>query len=64
MVLEGKDVDMIYEILSRQDVQSATDEFRPLYDTTEGIDGYVSLEVNPHLAHDTGETLKEARRLW
>ncbi|MGP8081019.1 MAG: transaldolase [Dehalococcoidales bacterium] len=64
MVLEGKDVDMIYEILSRQDVQSAADEFRPLYDTTEGIDGYVSLEVNPHLAHDTGETLKEARRLW
>ena len=38
---------------AQRDVQSAADEFRPLYDKTDGKDGYVSLEVNPHLAHDT-----------
>ncbi len=64
MVLEGKTVKAIYEALSQRDVQSAADEFRPLYDKTEGRDGYVSLEVNPHLAHDTKGTMEEARRLW
>ena len=64
MALEGKRVKEIYEALSQRDVQSAADEFRPLYDKTDGGDGYVSLEVNPHLAHDTGGTLEEARRLW
>ncbi len=64
MVLEGKGVRAIYEALSQRDVQSAADEFRPVYDKTEGIDGYVSLEVNPHLAHDTHGTMQEARRLW
>ena len=64
MVLEGKSVKTIYETLSQRDVQSAADEFRPLYDKTEGTDGYVSLEVNPHLAHDTGGTMDEAHRLW
>ena len=61
---EGKGVAAIYEALSQHDVQSAADEFRPLYDRTEGGDGYVSLEVNPHLAHDTQGTVREARRLW
>jgi len=64
MALEGKDVKTIYEVLIQRDVQSAADEFWPLYDKTNGLDGYVSLEVNPHLAHDTMGTLKEARRLW
>jgi transaldolase len=64
MVLEGKGVKAIYEALSQRDVQSAADEFRPVYDLTDGRDGYVSLEVNPHLAHDTKGTLEEARRLW
>jgi len=64
MVREGKDAKDIYESLSQRDVQSAADEFRPLYDRTDGKDGYVSLEVNPHLAHDTDGTLQEARRLW
>ena len=64
MVLEGKGVEAIYEALSQRDVQSAADEFRPLYDRTDGKDGYVSLEVNPHLAHDTNGTMEEARRLW
>lgn len=64
LVLEAKGVEAIYEALSQRDVQSAADEFRPLYDKTEGADGYVSLEVNPHLAHDTRGTMEEARRLW
>jgi len=64
MALNGKDAEAIYETISQRDVQSAADEFRPLYDMTDGKDGYVSLEVNPHLAHDTHGTAKEARRLW
>ena len=64
MALKKKDVKAIYEALSQRDVQSAADEFRPLYDRTDGEDGYVSLEVNPHLAHDTKGTIEEARRLW
>ena len=64
MALEGKGVMAIYEALSLGDVQSAADAFRPLYDKTDGQDGYVSLEVNPHLAHDTSGTMEEARRLW
>lgn len=64
MALQGQGAETIYETLSQRDVQSAADEFRPLYDRTDGKDGYVSLEVNPHLAHDTNGTTEEARRLW
>ena len=64
LALKGKGAEVIYESLSQRDVQSAADEFRPLYDRTDGRDGYVSLEVNPHLAHDTAGTVREARRLW
>ena len=58
------DVNKIYEALTQKDVQDAADEFRSLYDETKGQDGYVSLEVNPHLARDTQGTIEEARRLW
>jgi transaldolase len=64
MVRKGKGAREIYEALSQRDVQSAADEFRPLYDRTDSQDGYVSLEVNPHLAHDTKGAVEEARRLW
>ncbi len=64
MAREGKGVKAIYETLSQRDVQSAADEFRSVYDKTDGNDGYVSLEVNPHLAHDTKGTVEEAHRLW
>src|SRR5664279_875198 len=64
MALEGKGITEIYDALSLGDVQSAADEFRSVYDKTDGKDGYVSLEVNPHLAHDTTGTIEEARRLW
>ena len=54
----------IYESLIIQDVQDAADAFHAVYDRTDGVDGYVSLEVNPHLARDTAGTIEEARRLW
>jgi len=64
LALKGKGAAAIYETISQRDVQSAADEFRPVYERTDGSDGYVSLEVNPHLAHDTHGTTEEARRLW
>jgi len=64
IALKKKDVKAIYEALSQRDVQSAADEFRSVYEKTDDQDGYVSLEVNPHLAHDTKGTIEEARRLW
>ncbi len=64
MALKKKDVKTIYEALSQRDVQDAADEFRSVYENTNDKDGYVSLEVNPHLAHDTKGTIEEARRLW
>jgi transaldolase len=57
-------VNQIYAALTQKDVQDAADEFRNLYNRINGKDGYVSLEVNPHLAHDTNGTIEEARRLW
>lgn len=53
----------IYERLAVQDIQLAADLLYPVYIRTKGRDGYVSLEVSPHLANDTKETLEEARRL-
>jgi transaldolase len=64
MALKGQNVKEIYEVISQKDVRSAADVFRPLYEKTDGKDGYVSLEVNPHLAHDTRGTIEEGRRLW
>jgi len=64
MFQEGKDVNAVYESLTQKDVRDAADVFRNLYNNLKGHDGYVSLEVNPHLAHDTKGTIEEARRLW
>ena len=64
MARQSKSVGEIYEAISRSDVQTAADTFRPVYDETYGRDGYVSLEVDPHLAHDTDGTIQEAHRLW
>jgi transaldolase / glucose-6-phosphate isomerase len=58
------DAEAIYERLAIEDIQTATDLFRPVYDRTDGLDGYVSLEVSPRLAHDTDGTIAEARRLY
>jgi transaldolase len=54
----------MFEAISVADVQMAADVFRPIYDSSDGADGFVSLEVNPTLARDTQGTLAEARRLW
>jgi transaldolase len=50
--------------LTTHDVRSACDVLRPVYDATEGVDGRVSIEVDPRLAHDTEATIAEARALW
>jgi len=54
----------IFEALAVEDVRGATDLFRPVYDRTDGADGFVSLEVSPTLARDTRGTIAEAERLW
>ena len=54
----------IYEQLAITDIQHAADLLRPVYDRTNKVDGYVSLEVSPYLALRTDETIAEARRLW
>jgi transaldolase len=56
--------DAVFETLAVADVREAADHFRPLYERTEGRDGYVSIEVRPALAHDTAGTIEEVRRLW
>ncbi len=60
----GRSIQAIYEALTVEDVQRAADLFRPLHDRLDGADGFVSLEVNPHLARDTQGSIAEARRLW
>lgn len=53
----------IFEALAVEDIQRAADLLRPVYDASAGVDGYVSLEVSPKLAHDTQGTIAEALRL-
>ncbi len=64
LAVDGKSVEEIYKELTVDDIKSAADVFRPLYDRTKGGDGYVSLEVSPNLAHDAQSTISEARQLW
>ncbi|HTK11699.1 MAG TPA: transaldolase [Ktedonobacteraceae bacterium] len=64
LIQEGKNTNDIYEAAVIQDIRTVADLLRPIYDRTEGKDGYVSLEVSPELAHDTAGTLSEARRFW
>jgi len=56
-------VQKLYEPLVIEDIQMAADVLRPVYDETDAADGYVSLEVSPHLARDTEGTIREAKRL-
>jgi transaldolase len=64
LVAAGKSVEEIYENLAIGDIRNAADTLRPVYDQTGGQDGYVSLEVNPLLAHDSVETISQAVRLF
>ena len=61
---EGLSAREVYRRLAVRDVQLAADVLRPVYEQTGGIDGYVSLEVAPRLAHDTEGTLEQARMYW
>jgi len=53
-----------FEQIAIRDIQDAADTLRPVYDSSQFRDGYVSLEVSPYLARNTEETIAEARRLW
>jgi transaldolase/glucose-6-phosphate isomerase len=53
-----------FEQIAIRDIQDAADTLRPVYDSSQFRDGYVSLEVSPYLARKTAETIAEARRLW
>ena len=54
----------LFERLAVEDIQTATDVLRPVFDATHGADGFVSIEVSPYLATDTKATIAEAKRLW
>lgn len=60
---KGKSDFEIYDELTVEDIQQAADAFKALYEQTNGLDGYVSLEVNPRLASKAQETIKEVKRL-
>ena len=61
---EEKSTFQVFEGLAVADVRRAADIFRPAYDAKNGNDGFVSIEVGPHLANDTEGSIAEARRLW
>ncbi len=60
----GKSVQDIYESLVFDDIRHACDIFKPIYEASGGLDGYVSIEVLPKVAHDTQATIEEARRYY
>ncbi|MFQ5745813.1 MAG: bifunctional transaldolase/phosoglucose isomerase [Gemmatimonadota bacterium] len=60
----GRDAEGIYEGLVVTDIAEACDILRPVYERSDGADGFVSLEVSPYLVHDTERSVSEARRLW
>src|SRR6184192_596870 len=61
---EGKSGEELFFELALEDLTRAADLFRPIYDRTNGVDGWVSLEVSPLLAHDTASTLAAAKELF
>ena len=64
LVNEKKTIGEIYDALTVKDVQDACDISKQVYDESNGLDGYISLEVSPYLAHDTEGTMNDARRLY
>jgi len=64
MALSGKSAEEIYEGLAIEDSRMAADILHPVFEATEGSDGFFSLEVNPHLAHDKQGTINQATRLF
>ncbi len=63
LVGQGADIGTIYETLAVADIQAAADILEPIYEQTNGVDGYISLEVSPALARDYQGTVDEAKRL-
>jgi len=63
LVHDGDDAAQIYEHLAVADIQESCDILQPVYTDSDGTDGFVSLEVSPHLAHDAEATMHEVRRL-
>lgn len=59
-----RSLEEIFDALALEDVGEAADQFRPVYDQSEGTDGFVSIEVSPLYARDSERTIAEARRLW
>ena len=64
MAWAGYTSETIFEQLALEDIQAVADILHPLYKETKGEDGYVSLEVNPHLAHNAEGTVSEATRFF
>jgi transaldolase len=60
----GKSLLEIYESLIFEDIRNACDIFMPVYQRSEGLDGYISIEVPPTIARNTAETIQEARRYY
>lgn len=59
----GKSVFEVYDALTIRDIKEACDMYRPIYEASDGLDGYVSLEIDPRLAYKTDETIAEGKRL-
>src|SRR5215217_2248804 len=64
MSWSGWDAEKIFWQLAIEDIRAACDLFSPLYEETNGGDGYVSLEVSPYIAHDTDATIAQVEQLW
>jgi transaldolase len=64
LAARGVDIEEALRMIMTRDVSWACDLLRPAYDTSGGVDGRASIEVDPRLAHDTETTVAEARRLW
>jgi len=66
LILSDPEIDAagIIQALMVRDIQMACDVFRPVYEQTKGLDGYVSVEVTPTKAKDTAATIEEVRELW
>jgi transaldolase len=64
LLAKNPSTEEIYESLALKDIGMAADLLLPVYKSTNGYDGYVSIEVSPHLAHKTNETIEQAKRLF
>ena len=64
MAWAGLSKEQIYLQLVREDIQAAADLFLPVYEATDGLDGMVSVEINPLLAHDAEKSIEDGRALW